>query len=242
MLATCGKKEACSFIRTSHLSMQQSCPFLAQWLWFLPSCLLPGGGRVYKERGAEGEVFLDLDSCEWIPTFSGPGRWLKLMVLLMGVLGDSVWDRCSKYWEVHLRVFGHVQSMFPLAGGVGLSPVRHWWEMPQQVAAPGGLANGLWKEPGGALSMACVFYTGSTHASLFVCMCSKDSMRMAKLSVFIFRQRTTDLPFFSNFGLQGRVPIFYWEDWVQAEVQCGEHWGRHWGPSVHEEVSPCWFP
>ena len=38
--------------------------------------------------------------------------------------------------------------------------------------------------------MACVFYTGSTHASLFVSMCSKGSIRTAKLSVCTFPKET----------------------------------------------------
>ena len=59
------------------------------WLnnpWFLPSFPFPGGERGYKEEGEEGEVFLDLDCCEWILAFSGPGRWLKPTVSLRGFL------------------------------------------------------------------------------------------------------------------------------------------------------------
>lgn len=62
--------------------------------------------------------------------------------------------------------------MFPLAGGVGLSPVRHWWEMPQQVAAPGGLANGLWKEPGGGHSLWPVSSTQEVLMLLYLFACA----------------------------------------------------------------------
>lgn len=163
------------------------------------------------------------------------------MVLLMGVLGESVQDKCSEHWEVHLHILDMCKEIFPLAGGVWLIPahIGIGGTRPSKVAAPGGLANRLWEKLYG-LRLS----TQEVLMPLYLSACTGKVPLEQSNSQSVSSAKETLISFFSipSTGLQGRVPIFVGKTESRQEYCGGEHCARWRGPGFHEAVSLCWFP